>query len=336
MCASRSSLNTQLIAPVVLIASMLVCSNAMAIGVPLQASTAEDALAAEGPPQASAEEGASATEEKAPLIDTSSAPAAPTDNVEARIALRQHRDATALNRFTFPGNVLEGIGDHVDNWIVMFCPGWHEKCQGLLPSYELLGVTWENKMNKAVMNSKVRFAKVDCATEKALCVSLDVFDYPSVVHYQGGQRMASWESGAPGLVRFVKQQLEPPKPKRRPTRKVSEAKAAPACDAAGSVVAVASACNVAGGLVDTSVEGGCHWSFWRPTCFALMLMAAVRCVYVLVSRARSSQTGHSAKRSLQRAVGPGGSSGSEGIRQRTRLRACLPEEWNRECGTIVL
>lgn len=327
MCVSQSHLNIQIIAPVVLLASMLVCSNA--IGVPLQTSTTEDALAAEEPPQASPAEDASATEEKPPLIDTSSAPAAPTDNVEARIALRQHRDATALNRFTFPGNVLEGIGDHVDNWIVMFCPGWHEKCQGLLPSYELLGVTWENKMNKAVMNSKVRFAKVDCATEKALCVSLDVLDYPSVVHYQGGQRMASWESGAPGLVRFVKLQLEPPKPKRRPTRKVSQTKASPACDAAGSVV------DAAGSSAATAVEGGWHWSVCRSICLVLMLMAAVRCVYVLVSRARSSQTGNSAKRPSQLAVSPGGSSVSEGVRQRTRLQACLPEDWNR-AGTIVL
>jgi len=336
MCAPQSHLNIQIIVPAVLIASMLACSNAMAIGVPLQASTAEDAPAAEEPPQAAAVEDAFAMEEKPPLIDTSSAPAAPTDNVEARIALRQHRDATALNRFTFPGNVLEGIGDHVENWIVMFCPGWHEKCQGLLPSYELLGVTWENKMNKAVMSSKVRFAKVDCATEKALCVSLDVLDYPNVVHYQGGQRMASWESGAPGLVRFVKQQLEPPKPKRRPVRKVSETKAAPTCDAAGSVVDAAPACNLAASLADTSVKEGWHSSAWRPICLAVMLMAAVRYAYMLVSRARSTQTGHSAKGSTPLAVIRGGSSGPEGIRQRTRLQACLPEDWNRDCGTIVL
>merc|ERR1719258_400960 len=94
----------------------------------------------------------------------------------------------ALNRFTFPGNVLQGTGDLVENWIVIFCPGWHDKCQGLLPSYELLGVQWENKLNKAVMSSRVRFAKVDCATDKRLCVSLDIDDYPSVVHYQKKQR----------------------------------------------------------------------------------------------------------------------------------------------------
>lgn len=336
MCAPQSHLNIHTIFPLVLIASILACSNAMGIGVPLQASIAEDVLAAEEPGQASAVEDASAREEKPLLIDTSSAPAAPTDNIEARIALRQHREATALNRFTFSGNVLEGIGDHVENWIVMFCPGWHEKCQGLLPSYELLGVTWENKLNKAVMSSKVRFAKVDCATEKAMCVSLDVLDYPSVVHYHGGQQMASWESGAPGLVRFIKQQLEPPKTKRRPVRKVSETKAAPACDAAGSVVDAAPACNRAVGSVDTAVKEGWHLSAWRRICLALMVLAAARYAYMLVSRARSPQTSHSAKHSPPLAVSRGGSPGPEGIRQRTRWQACLPEDWKRDCGTIVL
>merc|ERR1719478_2058902 len=151
---------------------------------------------------------AAPTEEKPTIIDMSSRPAAPPQSADARIALRQHREAAALNRFTFPGNVLEGTGDIVEHWIVMFCPGWHDKCQGLLPSYELLGVQWENKLNKAVMSSSVRFAKVDCATEKALCVSMDIDDYPSVVHYHNQQRVNSWHGGAPGLVRFVKQELE--------------------------------------------------------------------------------------------------------------------------------
>merc|ERR1719478_1129660 len=113
---------------------------------------------------------AAPTEEKPTIIDASNRPAAPAQSVEARMALRQHREAAALNRFTFQGNVLEGTGDIVDHWIVMFCPGWHDKCQGLLPSFELLGV----------------------------------HDYPSVVHYRNNQRVAAWNGGAPGLVRFVK------------------------------------------------------------------------------------------------------------------------------------
>lgn len=157
----------------------------------------------------------SASSEQASLL-ISSSPAAPPESVEARIALRQHRESTVLNRFTFAGNVLEGNGDLVDHWIVMFCPGWHDKCQSLLPSYELLGVQWENKLNRDLMTSSVRFVKVDCATEKSLCASLGIDDYPSVVHYRNQQRVASWHGGSPGLVRFVKQELEGPK--RRPGR----------------------------------------------------------------------------------------------------------------------
>jgi hypothetical protein len=148
--------------------------------------------------------------EESILISQSNA-APPPESVEARIKLRQHREASALNRFTFSGNIFDNVGDVVEHWFVMFCPGWHEKCQRLLPSYELLGVQWEDKLNTALMSSKVRFAKVDCATEKALCVSLGIDDYPSVVHYRQQQQVNAWFGGAPGLVRWVKDELQPPK-----------------------------------------------------------------------------------------------------------------------------
>merc|ERR1719321_1384100 len=106
------------------------------------------------------------------LFISPSSPMPPAENAEFRIKLRQHREVSTLNRFTFPGNVLRGTGDAVEHWIVMFCSGWHEKCQSLLPSYELLGAQWEDKLNTGFMGSKVRFAKVDCATDKVLCVLL--------------------------------------------------------------------------------------------------------------------------------------------------------------------
>lgn len=286
MCASRSHLNRHFIGSAVLLMSLLACSAA---------SAAEDAAT---------------TKEKPMLIDTNAA-AKPTEDPEARIALRQHREATVLNRFTFPGNVLQGIGDHVDNWIVMFCPAWNEKCQSLLPSYELLGVSWENKLNKAVMSSSVRFAKVDCATDKGLCVSLDVVDYPSVVHYRNGERVALWEGGAPGLVRFVKQQLEPPKPKRRPSIKDKNLpKNVASCDAAGS-------------LVDQSVEGVQPWPVVRSVCFALVLVAAAHCAYMLVSRARISLSGRLTKSTPQLARSPLGILRSDGMRQISPLKGSI-------------
>jgi len=259
---------------------------------------------------------AAATEDRrSPTLIGISPPAAPPESVEARIALRQHREVAALNRYTFAGNVLQGSGDLVDHWIVMFCPGWHEKCQGLMPSYELLGVQWENKLNKDVMSSSARFAKVDCATEKALCVSLDIDDYPSVVHYRNHQRVASWHGGAPGLVRFVKQELEGPKRRPSPAR---PARPKASCDALSPYDPPVSS---------TAARAVDDWPSMRTVCFALMLLAAAHRAWVIASAARARH---------------GNTSGSPPKKQQSQLspsrstQGHLPQEWAHERSTIVL
>jgi len=301
MCTFRSPVAIQTLSPAVLLLAMLA------------APVASDDSPAEQP-----------------ALILSSAPAAPPESAEARIALRQHRESAALNRFTFPGNVLEGTGDLVEHWIVMFCPGWHDKCQGLLPSYELLGVQWENKLNKALMSSSVRFAKVDCATEKALCVSLDIDDYPSVVHYQNQKRVASWHGGAPGLVRFVKQELEPAKQRpRRSTAAKSEARA----KAQGScAVDVEGSTNKVPEGSQGQLAVLLHWvrfasSPWRPLCFALMLMAAARCIWQVAATILGSKLSNaqSTSRGVAHQRVPSNS-----------LQACLPQEWARERRPIDL
>jgi len=263
---------------------------------------------------------ASAAEEKRALIDTS-APAAPPESAAARIALRQHREVAILNRFTLPGNILKGTGDLVDHWIVMFCPGWHDKCQGLLPSYELLGVQWENKLNKAVMSSSVRFAKVDCATEKALCVSLDIDDYPSVVHYRNQQRVNSWHGGAPGLVRFVKQELEGPK--SRPKPRAERPKFSPVC------------ADLATGLPDApaaDTDDQLQLAFAAPLrtlCFALMLMAATHYLWtILTSKLPDCQ---------RKGIGgcPRADEKQHAVTT-TSVQVSLPKEWGRNRQSIQL
>jgi len=261
---------------------------------------------------------------KPALISDMSAPAAPPDSAQARIALRQHREVAALNRYTFRGNVLQGSGDTVDHWIVMFCSGWHEKCQGLLPSYEILGVQWENKLNNGLMSSGVRFAKVDCATEKALCVSLDIDDYPSVVHYRNNQRVASWHGGAPGLVRFVKQELEGPR--RRPKQQAAQAKRLSSCDALSPYAPPSIS------AADKPGEIGHHWCSFRSLCFALVLLAVAQYMWGLlrgsVFRGRNGKgTGcehRPATIQQQHAVSS------------SPLQACLPHEWAAERASIVL
>lgn len=272
-----------------------------------------------------------AATEKPTIIDASSAPAAPPESVEARIALRQHRESTALNRYTFPGNVLQGTGDLVDHWIVMFCPGWHDKCQGLMPSYELLGVQWENKLNKDVMSSSVRFTKVDCATEKALCVSLDIDDYPSVVHYRNQQRVASWHGGAPGLVRFVKQELEGPK--RRPSQKTSASrvKKQPVCGGDVTFPGDAPATTEEYGLSGAVRLGA---SPWRTLCFALVLLAAARGAWVASGSARLAHV--SGKQTPLSASEPCTARVHPRVAASAGLEACLPREWAIERQPIEL
>jgi len=236
--------------------------------------------------------GSSAAEESI-IIAQSNAPAAPPESVEARIKLRQHREASALNRFTFSGNVLENIGDVVENWIVMFCPGWHEKCQSLLPSYELLGVQWEDKLNTALMSSKVRFAKVDCATEKALCVSLGIDDYPSVVHYREQQRVNAWFGGAPGLVRWVKEELQPPKkrklPKTHPSASKMEQALEKAVDEAAQQPMEQNTCTAASSLTSPEGRGRLIWEALKVLPFLLMLLMGVCYCVSKYTSSRSSR-----------------------------------------------
>mmetsp|Transcript_127826 Transcript_127826/g.221643 ORF Transcript_127826/g.221643 Transcript_127826/m.221643 type:complete len:319 (+) Transcript_127826:91-1047(+) len=140
--------------------------------------------------------------------------AAPPEDAGSTVKFpEKHPEASRLNRYNFAGNVLRGTGDQAKHWIVIFCTDWHERCHALVPSYELLGAQWEEKLNEnSLFGSSVRFAKVDCATEKELCTSQGVEDYPTVKHYEQGRDVGMWTSGAPGLVRWVKQELTGKKP----------------------------------------------------------------------------------------------------------------------------
>lgn len=132
--------------------------------------------------------------------------------IEASRVAIQTRSTPVLNRFTFNGNVM---GDLVDDWFVMFCTGWDEECQELLPSYEGLGEYWENKKNNGLFSSSVRFARVDCTIEKPLCNSVEIPGYPSIVHWRRGGIISAWfgggpkyDGGASELSIWVKRQLE--------------------------------------------------------------------------------------------------------------------------------
>lgn len=118
-----------------------------------------------------------------------------------------------LNRFSFHKTVLEENGNHVKNWIVLFCPAWFEPCQALESHYQDFSRHFEEQLNGALMSTTVRFAAVDCATEKALCNTQDIgMDYPKVAHYIEHKKVAVWRGSSlkedpSTLRRFLEQEL---------------------------------------------------------------------------------------------------------------------------------
>jgi len=123
----------------------------------------------------------------------------PLQNVEHAHDADQHvrmdpgQSVVMLNRHTFNATVKQ---EHVDNWIVLFCVDWLEHCQGLWHDYRRLAHHWEQVLAPQAsswQNAAVRFAEVDCATDKALCNENSVENYPSAVHFQGGKFASAWE-----------------------------------------------------------------------------------------------------------------------------------------------
>jgi hypothetical protein len=139
------------------------------------------------------------------LEDTDKSPA------DAYLANSAYDPMLKLNQNIFDGNVANG-GDRVNNWIVLWCPHWWEPCQQILPHLDSLAHSWQSQLNQDVMTAKVRFARVDCATEKPLCNKYGVDDYPTVQHFRGGHLQKAWtgwsKRGPEGLAKFLSEQLQ--------------------------------------------------------------------------------------------------------------------------------
>lgn len=128
------------------------------------------------------------------------------------VAASTRVNALHLNAHTFNGNVLKKSADlHVEHWLVSFCPNWWEPCQNLAMPFDQFGLQWERKLNTELLTKKVRFATVDCATDKVLCNEQHVEQYPTVHHYHNGKRVATWiggrKSDAEKLAKFLDKRL---------------------------------------------------------------------------------------------------------------------------------
>lgn len=97
-----------------------------------------------------------------------------------------------LNRFTFAGNALRPSGDHSESYVVMFCAPWFEPCQELGRTFDRVGSELQTKLNTDLISLKVRFANVDCASDKVLCNQQFVDSYPTIVHYRLGKPVGYW------------------------------------------------------------------------------------------------------------------------------------------------
>jgi len=115
-----------------------------------------------------------------------------------------------LNRHSFTKNILWGTGAGdalVEQWMVWFCPASWPQCQQQATSFEEFAEDWEAKLNTDLGTQKVRFAMVDCATDKELCNREGVMYYPTVHHYHSGRRLGAFVGAATDLAQWLQERL---------------------------------------------------------------------------------------------------------------------------------
>jgi len=120
------------------------------------------------------------------------APVVEVDAAKTFVRSDPMQSVRMLSRHSFKASVSQ---ENVDNWIVFFCVDWYEVCQHMWQDYRAAAVQWEHNLVTASswQNTAVRFAEVDCATDKALCNENNVQSYPSLVHYKGGKFSSAWQ-----------------------------------------------------------------------------------------------------------------------------------------------
>lgn len=130
------------------------------------------------------------------------------------LVTQQFDSILRLNRYTFHNTILEEHEDPVTHWIVLFCPPWFEPCQAIAPIFREFSAKWQEQLNGALLSTEVRFATVDCATEKALCNTQNVDTYPLVAHYRKRQQVRLWrgksfDTDRDRLQQFLQKELGP-------------------------------------------------------------------------------------------------------------------------------
>eukprot|EP00746_Dinoflagellata_sp_MGD_P002940 gnl/MRDRNA2_/MRDRNA2_105742_c0_seq1.p1 gnl/MRDRNA2_/MRDRNA2_105742_c0~~gnl/MRDRNA2_/MRDRNA2_105742_c0_seq1.p1 ORF type:complete len:463 (-),score=96.65 gnl/MRDRNA2_/MRDRNA2_105742_c0_seq1:75-1463(-) len=129
------------------------------------------------------------------------------DHADAALGKEHGNPIVLLSRFNFHNNVMTRRDDEVGNWIIRFCHDWYSPCERMLPAYKTMARDVEKQLNQNSMKTVVRFAEIDCSTDKPLCNDQGAESFPKLIHYHRGQQMSAWE-GASGKERDVKEMNE--------------------------------------------------------------------------------------------------------------------------------
>lgn len=106
------------------------------------------------------------------------------------------RKVVDLNRFNFHNSVLQEGHDQPLHWIVRFCHDWYVPCDHLTPVFTEAALGVENALNaNDQFQTTVRFADVDCSTNKPLCNEVADYHFPQIIHFHKQARFTDWKGG---------------------------------------------------------------------------------------------------------------------------------------------
>jgi hypothetical protein len=139
-----------------------------------------------------------ANEEAPPFMDTTDSsgqvqePTIVTD-FNAQI---EPQTVVDLNRFNFYNSVLREGHDQPEHWIIRFCHDWYEPCDQLTPIFKQSALEVDKVLNaNTQFQATVRFADVDCSTNKPLCNEVADYHFPQIIHFHKQKRLNDWKGG---------------------------------------------------------------------------------------------------------------------------------------------
>jgi hypothetical protein len=101
-----------------------------------------------------------------------------------------------LNRFNFHNSVLQDGHDQPVHWIIRFCHDWYVPCEHLTSVFTETALGIESRLNaNDQFQTTVRFADVDCSTNKPLCNEVADYHFPQIIHFHGQARYSDWKGG---------------------------------------------------------------------------------------------------------------------------------------------